>query len=379
MITFVDNMVQDAALRKVSDIHIEPGEYQVRIRFRIDGVLSEYMTVPNKVHQNIVNRIKVVSSLNIAEKRVAQDGRFSRKTEEIDVDIRVSIVPTIFGEKCVLRLLDKGKKDYELGELGLSEKEVEKVMKAVKRPHGIILVCGPTGSGKTTTLYTMLSTIKSPGKNLMTIEDPVEYGMDGINQIQVTPNFGFIIGLKSILRQDPDVIMVGEIRDSETAEIAIRAALTGHLVLSTIHTNNAVGAISRLQEMGIPPYILANTLNCIISQRLVRKACKECSTIHPADKGEKILLGITQDTSLDLLTAEGCPKCLDTGYTGRVACFEILDVDKSIRQLIADSSDESTVQNCAVKNGMDTVDYNCKKRVLNKETTTLEYAKIRLE
>ena len=310
------------------------------------------MTPPKKLQAAIISRIKIISNINIAEKRIPQDGRFSFKHKIYNVDIRVSTLPTIYGEKIVMRILNKSMGILGVQSLGISNKILPLFIENFKKPYGIILVSGPTGSGKTTTMYSILSELVSPDKNIITIEDPIEYNMNGINQVQVNEKAGltFANGLRSMLRQDPDVIMVGEIRDRETAEIAVRAALTGHLVLSTIHANDAVSTVTRLIDMGIPPYLVGSSLNMVVAQRLVRKVCESCKEAYITDENILDKYGIKPDTVL--YQGKGCLQCNNLGYSGRIGIFEILSVNKSLRKLIYAAADEDTLKQQAVKDGM---------------------------
>lgn len=335
VVKLVNNLITDAFHQNASDIHIEPDEKITHVRFRVDGDLHMQTDFNTDLHQLISTRIKIISGMNIAEKRIPQDGSFQFNADHLKVDIRVSSIPTPYGEKLVLRLLGADKNiSYELSSLGLSHESEEKVNETIRLPHGIILVTGPTGSGKTTTLYSMLAKISDVKKAIVTIEDPIERKFKGITQVQVNPRSGltFASGLRSILRQDPDIIMVGEIRDGETAEIAIRAAITGHLVLSTVHTNDALSTIVRLVDMGIEPFLVASSVKCVISQRLVKKICPKCKTVHTVTDEEKYIL----KTDLEHThMGAGCADCNSTGYTGRTAVFEILLVDKHIQDLVA--------------------------------------------
>ena len=338
IVKLVNSLVLEAYQQNASDIHIEPNESSTRIRFRIDGDLQHHNELSHDVHQLISTRIKIISGMNIAEKRVPQDGSFQFKNDFLNVDIRVSSLPTPFGEKLVLRLLGADRNiDYNLHSLGLSDQTIETIEKAVRLPHGIILVTGPTGSGKTTTLYSMLNRLKDPRRAIVTIEDPIEKKSDGITQVQVNARAGlsFASGLRSILRQDPDTIMVGEIRDGETAEIAIRAAITGHLVLSTLHTNDALSTVVRLVDMGIEPFLVASSVKCVIAQRLVKKLCPHCKEEQVIQSSDKLLLKTNLDKAF---AAHGCSKCNNTGYTGRTAVFEIVLIDGKLERMISEKA-----------------------------------------
>ena len=335
VVKLVNSLILEAYQQNASDIHIEPQEHLTRVRFRVDGDLQEHTDFSNDFHSLLTTRIKIISGMNIAEKRIPQDGSFTVNNDFIHVDMRVSSLPTPYGEKIVMRLLGANRYiDYNLPALGLSPQTMEQVERAMLFPHGILLVTGPTGSGKTTTLYAMLAKLSKPKVNLVTVEDPIERRFEGITQVQVNPRAGltFASGLRSILRQDPDVIMVGEIRDSETAEIAIRAAITGHYVLSTIHTNDALSTVTRLVDMGIEPYLVASSVKCIISQRLVKKICTHCKT--------EVEISVTDNRLLqtNLRTAKvgrGCQHCNSTGYSGRTAVHEVLMIDQGMEELVS--------------------------------------------
>lgn len=355
VIRLVNSILLKAVDSRASDIHIEPYEHASSVRIRVDGVLHEIMQIPKTQFASISSRIKVMAKLNLAEKRLPQDGRMSLKAGNSAIDVRISTIPTIYGERIVLRLLDKSLKILTLDQLGLSQHYYNIVKHLLSYPYGIILFTGPTGSGKTTSLYAMLLALKSPFKNIITIEDPVEYQMPGIGQIQVNPKIDltFANGLRSIVRQDPDIIMVGEIRDTETAEIAIHASLTGHLVLSTLHTNDAPTAISRLVDMKIENYLISSSLRGVIAQRLVRKLCDNCKKAYNGINQLKEL-GINTHNlkSHTLYHNEGCPKCLNTGFKGRIAIFEIITVDEDIDRLIVKSSDSNDIRKLARQKGM---------------------------
>lgn len=335
IVKLVNGLILDAYQQNASDIHIEPQENVTRIRFRVDGDLQVYNEISSEIHQHVSTRIKIVSGMNIAEKRIPQDGSFQFKSEFLTVDIRVSSLPTPYGEKIVMRLLGADRNiSYELASLGLSESTQETIKKVLHLPHGILLVSGPTGSGKTTTLYSMLAQLADIKKSIITIEDPIERKFSGITQVQVNPRAGltFASGLRSILRQDPDTIMIGEIRDSETAEIAIRAAITGHFVLSTIHTNDALSTVERLVDMGVEPYLVASSVKSVMSQRLVKKICQFCKVEHKVELADNLLL---QTELKKAYHGKGCSHCNNTGYTGRTAVFEIVLIDANIQKMIA--------------------------------------------
>ena len=355
IIKFVSLVLYEALKMRATDIHIEPLEKGGRIRYRVDGILHEISTPPPHYLPAIISRIKVMSNLNIAERRLPQDGRFWIKQEGEEIDVRVSIIPTIWGERVVLRLL-RSSSLMSLEELGLDRETLHIVEKLIHLPHGIILVTGPTGSGKTTTLYAALTRINSPDKNIITIEDPVEYQLNGIAQIQVKPSIGltFAEGLRSILRHDPDVILIGEMRDYETAEIAIRASLTGHLVFSTLHTNDSASAITRLLDIGIEPFLVTSSVRAIIAQRLVRKICPYCRREKRLNKAEWESL-TTSPPPTSIWEGEGCKKCLETGYLGRTGIYEILIIDNRIREMISERVESHIIKETAKKEGMRTL------------------------
>ncbi|RLJ71273.1 general secretion pathway protein E [Hydrogenivirga caldilitoris] len=355
-VSLVNQVLIKASTVGASDIHFEPYEDEAVVRLRMDGVLHDILKVPTSTYQNVVSRIKVMSNLNVAERRVPQDGRIRVKIGSKDLDIRVSVVPTVFGERVVLRLLDKTGSLLTLEQLGLSEEDRRKVERLAKKPYGIVLVTGPTGAGKSTTLYAMLLYVKDPKKNIITIEDPVEYQIKGISQIQVNPKVGltFASGLRSVLRQDPDIIMVGEIRDSETADIAVHAALTGHLVLSTLHTNDAPSAVTRLADMEIEPFLIASSLEGVIAQRLVRRICDSCKEPYKPEGEELRELGIKEYEG-EFFRGRGCERCLGTGYRGRVGIFEVLEMDDELKALIIKSQDSNDIKRLARQKGYRTM------------------------
>ena len=356
IVKLVNHMLMQAAKEGASDVHIEPFERELRIRFRIDGNMYLKLTPPKRYQSAIVSRIKIMANLNIAEKRIPQDGRIQIKVADKPYDIRVSILPANYGERVVMRLLDKSKGIVELEKLNLSEKDYKTLTAIIGRPNGIILVSGPTGSGKTTTLYSILHRLNQPDVTIITVEDPVEYTMYGINQVQVNEKAGltFAAALRSILRQDPDDVLIGEIRDGETAQIATQAALTGHLVLSTIHTNSAPGTVTRLLDMGIEPFLIASSLICVISQRLVRRLCKACKkpSVPAADQLAQLGMKEQDIAGATFFEAVGCDECLGLGYKGRLAIFEIMDVNDDIAKLIVDRADASIIRKKALEMGM---------------------------
>lgn len=356
IIKLVNHILFQAVKRGASDIHIEPFEKEVRVRYRIDGVLHEVYTPPKRVQGALISRIKIMANLNIAEKRMPQDGRIEIKIADKPIDIRVSVLPVIFGEKIVMRLLDKSKTFGQLRTLGFSQRDFQLIEKSIHLPNGIILLTGPTGSGKTSTLYSILSELNSVSDSIVTVEDPVEYQMSGISQVQVNEKIGktFAMALRSILRQDPDIIMIGEVRDAETAQIAIQAALTGHLVLSTLHTNNAPASITRLIDMGLEPFLISSTITCIIAQRLVRRLCPNCKV--PFKPIQDILdsIGITVNEAKNITFYKpvGCTECSETGYKGRLAIFEVMAMTPELAHLTKERSDAQILRNQAAKDGM---------------------------
>lgn len=376
VVRFINTIIGQAIKLRASDIHLEPYEEILRVRFRIDGELQEFMTPSKAAHSAIVTRLKIMSSMDIAEKRVPQDGRIELVHNGNDVDLRISTLPTVYGEKVVIRILNRSQFLTSKYDLGLGKEDALTYDSLLKHPHGIIIVTGPTGSGKSTTLYSMLNEINTLNRNIITVEDPVEYKMKGINQVQVNVKSGltFASGLKSILRQDPDVIMIGEIRDAETAQIAVRAAITGHLVLSSMHTNDAASAVSRLVDLGIEPYLVATSLVGVISQRLVRRVCSTCATPYIASPEELEVLKHSDD--LELYKGIGCPDCHNKGYNGRIATYEILTVNKDIRSAIHNGMDVDGLRQLGRENGMHLLGDNCRKLVVKGITTIDEYVKI---
>lgn len=373
IIKFLNTIIENAVNNLASDIHIEPLEEELRVRFRIDGVLREIMRTHISMAGPVVSRVKIMADLNIAERRLPQDGRISYLVGSKPIDLRVSTTPTMYGEKVVLRILDKSSVVLGKEALGIQGKDAELFENLIHKPYGIVLVTGPTGSGKTTTLYTMLNQLNTPEKNIVTLEDPVEYNFQGINQMQVNPKAGltFASGLRSILRQDPDIIMVGEMRDGETAEIAVRSALTGHLVLSTIHTNDAASAITRLVDMEIEPFLLSASLLGIISQRLVRRICPQCISEYPAELKDYALLGVDSKTPLALKKGKGCSYCHHSGYKGRIAIFEIMPITAGHRQLIDKNSSVDELRNFAISQGMTTLK-DAAAELVRQGTTTID-------
>ncbi len=374
-IRLINGILADAVRQGVSDIHIEPYESALVVRMRIDGVLRETLRMPPHVAPVLVSRIKVMARLDIAERRVPQDGRIGMTLGGKTLDVRVSTLPSRMGERVVLRILDKDNAGIGLDQLGLGS-EVNAVLRAaLGEPNGIVLVTGPTGSGKTTTLYAGLRLLNDGTRNILTVEDPVEYAVDGVGQTQVNPKVGltFAAGLRAILRQDPDIVMIGEIRDRETADIAVQASLTGHLVLSTVHTNDAAGAITRLRDMRIEPFLLASTLRAVLAQRLVRRLCPDCRKAEVASTSAKALLGLTE--SQTVFEPVGCPACNGTGFKGRIGVFEAIRVDETIRQLIHDGGDEAAIARHAFRKS-DDLNAAARALVISGQTTPEEAVRI---
>ncbi len=358
VVKLVNSLISDAVLKHASDIHIEPYEKHMRVRYRIDGMLHEMMSPPFRMKGAIISRLKIMAELDIAEKRVPQDGRIKIRIGQKPIDLRVSTLPTIFGEKLVMRILDKSNLQIDLSKLGFEEKALARFLTAVESPYGMVLVTGPTGSGKSTTLYSALNRINKPQGNIMTAEDPVEYNIEGINQVNVREAIGltFAAALRAFLRQDPNIVMVGEIRDLETASIATKAALTGHLVLSTLHTNDAASSVNRLIDMGIEPFLVSSSVIMIIAQRLVRKLCDKCK--EPVKLHEEMLreLGIEESPEeLTLFEARGCIGCNDTGYAGRLGLYEVMRITSTIRGMILDRRSSADIKKEAIGDGMDTL------------------------
>jgi general secretion pathway protein E len=380
VIKLVNLILFQAVKERASDIHIEPFQKELKVRYRIDGILYQRLDPPKRYQSAIVSRLKVMAKMDIAEKRLPQDGRIPIKIADKDIDIRVSIIPTTFGERVVLRLLDKQSLLLGMGEIGLSPDKHQTLQDLISRSNGILLVTGPTGSGKTTTLYAALSQINSPDKNIITIEDPVEYQLWGIGQIQVNPKIGltFAHGLRSVLRHDPDVILVGEIRDAETAEIAIQAALTGHLVFSTLHTNDAASAATRLVDMEIEPFLVASVVRAIVAQRLIRVVCPECKEGYVPEPEMLKEVGITPEQLKGgkVYRGKGCPACSGTGYRGRTGIYEILLVSETIRQLIMKKADSVSIGRQAVEEGMKTLREDGARKIIEGITALEEVLRV---
>ncbi|GAB4258329.1 type II secretion system ATPase GspE [Thermincola ferriacetica] len=376
IVRVVNSIISQAIKARASDIHIEPQEKGLRVRYRIDGVLQEVMSPPKHVQASIISRLKIMAQLDIAERRIPQDGRIEIAVNNRPIDLRISTLPTIFGEKAVIRILDKGNFLVGIDQLGFLPDTKDRFRKLIRQSYGMILVTGPTGCGKTTTLYSALSELNSVDKNIITVEDPVEYRLPGINQVQINPKAGltFANGLRSILRQDPNIIMVGEIRDLETADIAIRAALTGHLVLSTMHTNDAAGALTRLIDMGVEPFLVASAVIGVVAQRLVRTVCPNCRESYqvPAAAPERLALQIPDEEALVLYRGRGCGQCNNTGYHGRLAIHEIMEVTPKIRELVNKKASSDIIKDAAVGQGMRTLMEAGRAKVLSGGTTWQE-------
>ena len=377
IVILVSSMIEQAARMRASDIHIEPLETRIRVRFRIDGVLMEHSTYPANMLSAIAARVKIIGGMDISEKRKPQDGRITHIVDRTEYDIRVSVLPTVYGEKIVMRLTSKMTLTREKSHLGFSQKELEQFDRILKNPNGILLVTGPTGSGKSTTLYTALAELNKENVNIITVEDPVEANIDGINQVQVNPKaeLTFAAALRSILRQDPDIIMIGEIRDAETASIAVTASITGHLVVSTLHTSSAAGTISRLMDMGIEPYLIADATVGVIAQRLVRRLC-DCKREKLASIAEKKFLGVREEEELRICAPCGCNQCNETGYRGRIGVYEIMRVTNRIKRAITRGAEASEIERIALADGMSTLKMSAARLVLEGMTSIAEMKRI---
>lgn len=386
----VATILEFAVKARASDVHIEPLEEHTRVRYRIDGILTEKLVLPKKVHEAVVSRIKILAELKIDERRLPQDGRFTFRSEDQEVDLRVSSLPTVDGEKIVMRLLRKTTNVPSLAELGLRGMALKNVEESIKVPHGIVLITGPTGSGKTTTLYSVLHILNTPKVNIVTLEDPVEYQIDGVNQVQINPKAGltFATGLRSFLRQDPNIIMVGEIRDNETADLAIQASLTGHLVFSTLHTNSAAGALPRLLDMQAEPFLLASSMTCVVAQRVVRKICDNCKQSYtppePVIAEIKAALGPMYEAYVSRLGGKGvtlskgakCEVCNNTGYKGRIGIFEVVKINEKIGKLILERAPASQIEQAAVEAGMVLMEQDGYLKALDGITTLEEVMRV---
>ncbi|UCD36548.1 MAG: type II secretion system ATPase GspE [Nitrospiraceae bacterium] len=380
IIRLLNALLMEAVKEKASDIHIEPYEKGIDVRFRVDGILHKVLSPPKIIHDALISRVKILAGLDIAEKRLPQDGRIQLLVGGKSIDIRVSIIPTSLGERAVMRLLDRHSGVLSLEMLGLTDMLLTSLKNALSRHNGIILVTGPTGSGKTTTLYASLLRLNTEDRNIITVEDPVEYQLSGIGQMQVNPKIGltFAAGLRSILRQDPDIMMVGEIRDLETAEIAVHASLTGHLVLSTLHTNDAPGAAVRLIDMGIEPFLVSSSLVCVLAQRLVRTICPYCKTAYTPSKQELQFLRLDPPPA-ELYQGAGCGKCLDKGYLGRTGIYELLEITPEVRTLIAEKKDAQTIRSAAIRSGFRPLQKNAVDKILKGVTTVEEVVRVTLK
>lgn len=376
-IRFVNSVIERAITERASDIHLEPQEGEMVVRMRIDGVLRRIFTVPANLQATVIARLKIMGGMNIAERKIPQDGRAMVTAKDKEIDLRISSIPTIYGEKIVLRLLDKSSGHINRKTIGLEGEDEKKYDRLLKNSSGVILIVGPTGSGKSTTMCAMIQELCNEQTNIMTLEDPVEYNIPGANQCQINEKTGmtFAAGLRSILRQDPDVISVGEIRDGETASIAVRAAITGHLVISTLHTNDAVSTISRLVDIGVEPYMISSALRGVVSQRLVRKICPQCRKAYTPTEEEKRMLGIAENEDVTFYKGEGCQECGRTGYRGRRGVFEILTLDAALRREVANNASSEELTKTALENGFVTMKDNCRRLVLEGVTTVAEAAK----
>jgi general secretion pathway protein E len=380
IVKMVNGIIFECYRMRASDIHFQPQENHLVIRSRIDGILYDRQTIPKKFQDAVLVRLKVMSKMDIAERRLPQDGRASVKIGDSEIDIRFNSVPTNYGERIVLRLLDKTDKVYDLDDIGLTTADLTLLKKLIGFQHGIVLVTGPTGSGKTTTLYAILSKIDNNVKNVITIEDPIEYHLAGISQIQVSSKKGltFDKGLRALLRQDPDVMMIGEIRDGETAKIAIQAALTGHLVFSTLHTNDSASSVTRLLDIGVEPYLVASSVICVIAQRLVRMICKECKSYYEPTADELFDVGLTPKDLVDnkIAVGMGCGYCFDTGYVGRTAIYEIMTVNDAVREGVLARQGAATIKEKALKNGLKTLRMDGARKVVECHTTVEEVLRV---
>ncbi|MCR5610093.1 MAG: Flp pilus assembly complex ATPase component TadA [Lachnospiraceae bacterium] len=381
IVVLVKTIIDQAARQRCSDIHIEALESKVRIRYRIDGCLKEAMSYDTSLLSGIVARIKIIGGMDISEKRKPQDGRITQVVDGVEYDIRVSILPTVYGEKVVMRMTSKQGLTKPKSALGFSQEEMEKFDRILANPHGIILVTGPTGSGKSTTLYTALSELNTEDVNIITVEDPVEANINGINQVQVNvkAEMTFAAALRSILRQDPDIIMIGEIRDGETASIAVKASITGHLVVSTLHTNSAAATITRLADMGIEPYLIADSTVGVIAQRLVRRLCPKCKKAKIATDMEKELLGVDTNQELTIYEPAGCMDCNETGYKGRIGVYEIMSISPKIKAVISRGGDSEEIKKVALEEGMSTLRMSASRYVVQGITSMPEMKKISFE
>ena len=379
-IRLVNSMIERAVTERASDIHLEPHENELLVRMRIDGIMRDILTVPKDLQSSVIARLKIMSGMDIAERRIPQDGRFNVRIRDKNIDLRVSTLPTVFGEKIVARLLDKSGGRVSMESIGLTEDDLARLQNLLRCRNGVILVVGPTGSGKTTTMYSMINELNKREVNMVTLEDPVEYHIDGINQVQINEKIGmtFASGLRAILRQDPDIIAVGEIRDGETAEIAMRAAITGHIVLSTIHTNDAVGTIERLEDIGVEPYLAASALRGIVSQRLLRRICPDCKQAYTPEPEELQDLGIAEGEQVKLYRGAGCPNCFNTGYRGRTAVVEVLGMNAAVRRMVTEGKPRAALEEELKKpeNGFVSLRENAVRLALQGVTTREEILRV---
>lgn len=377
-IRFVNSLIERAFHERASDIHLEPQESEMVVRMRIDGLLQRLFTVPTELQSTVISRLKIMGGMNIAEHKIPQDGQAVMQLKGHEVDLRISSLPTVYGEKIVLRLLDKSNRNLDKESLGIEGRDLELYNALLKNTGGVILLVGPTGSGKSTTLYAMIRDLARDEVNIVTLEDPVEYHIPGVSQCQINEKTGmtFANGLRAILRQDPDIISVGEIRDGETVGIAMRSAITGHLVMSTLHTNDAISAVYRLRDIGVEPWLVASALRGVISQRLVRKICPHCKTAYQPSEEELALLGMPEDSHVTFYKGEGCPECHHSGYVGRRAAFEILMLNGRLRRLISEGANEEQLTEEARKNGFRSMRESCRRLVLEGVTSAEEAARI---
>jgi type IV pilus assembly protein PilB len=377
----VNNIITKAVAQRASDIHFDPQETELIVRYRVDGLLITERSLPKTMQSVVIARIKIMGNLNITEYRIPQDGRIKANYNGKPIDIRLSTLPTVYGEKVVMRILDLNSATNDLTKLGLREKNMQLFKQMIKTPNGIVLITGPTGSGKSSTLYAALKELNAPDVNIMSVEDPVEYQLQGINQIQVKEEVGltFATGLRSMLRQDPDIIMLGEIRDLETAQIAVRASLTGHLVLSTLHTNNAVESITRMQDMGIEPFLLTASLVGIVAQRLVRRVCQHCRQLHPITPEEKIFLQKYGYQSETVIRGRGCAACYNSGYRGRIAIHEVIPITRELKDLILKKATSRELIEFVRKQGYESMIEDGVQKILNGTTSFAEVMRVAME
>ena len=376
-IRLVNSIIERAAAERASDIHLEPREGEMAVRMRVDGILRNVLTVPRNLQGSVISRLKVMGGMNASERKIPQDGRANVRVKQSDIDLRISTLPTIFGEKMVIRLLDKSSQILTPQGIGLDAHNLERFQRLMRSSSGVILISGPTGSGKSSTMSTMVRQLNTESVNIVTLEDPVEYNIDGVNQVQINEKVGmtFANGLRSILRQDPDIISIGEIRDGETAEIAMRSAITGHLVLSTIHTSDTVATLDRLRDIGVAPYLTSSALKGVIAQRLVRKICPLCRKAYTPTHQELELLGIPEQEGLQFYKGEGCPTCYHTGYRGRVGVFEILLINRELRREILSGGDRETILRLAAQDGFLSLSDRCRALVAEGVTSAEEAAR----